>query len=54
LHALVERLRKNRFSLLDIQWSTPHLRLFGAIEISRTLYRKLLAAALEEERSFID
>jgi leucyl/phenylalanyl-tRNA--protein transferase len=53
LHALVERLRKNRFSLLDIQWSTPHLRLFGAIEVSRLLYRKLLAAALEDECSFV-
>src|SRR5436190_1591692 len=35
LHALVERLRRNRFSLLDTQWLTPHLQLFGAIEVSR-------------------
>jgi leucyl/phenylalanyl-tRNA---protein transferase len=53
LHALVERLRKNRFSLLDIQWSTPHLRLFGAVEVPRSRYRKLLDVALAEERSFV-
>jgi leucyl/phenylalanyl-tRNA---protein transferase len=53
LHALVERLRRNCFSLLDTQWLTPHLQLFGAIEVSRAHYRELLAAALVEERSFL-
>jgi leucyl/phenylalanyl-tRNA--protein transferase len=29
LLALVERLRKRRFTLLDTQWLTPHLQTFG-------------------------
>ena len=33
--------------LLDVQWSTPHLALLGATEISRTAYRNRLAGALE-------
>lgn len=32
--------------LLDIQWLTPHLRLLGAIELSRAAYRRRLADAL--------
>ncbi len=38
LVALVDRLRDRGFTLLDIQWVTPHLGQFGAIEIpaSRT------------------
>jgi leucyl/phenylalanyl-tRNA--protein transferase len=53
LHALVERLRRNRFSLLDTQWMTPHLQLFGAIEVPRSRYRQMLAACVDEERSFV-
>ena len=32
LVALVERLRRQDFRLLDIQWVTPHLEQFGAVE----------------------
>ena len=46
LHALVMRMRKRGFTLLDTQWSTPHLRTFGAYVISRAKYLKLLHAAL--------
>jgi leucyl/phenylalanyl-tRNA--protein transferase len=46
LVALVTRLRERGFSLLDIQWVTPHLATFGAIEIPRTDYLTRLAAAL--------
>lgn len=35
---LVEFLRESRFGLLDIQWLTPHLASFGAIEIPRPVY----------------
>ena len=31
LHALVQRLRAGGFTLLDIQWVTPHLAQFGAV-----------------------
>jgi leucyl/phenylalanyl-tRNA--protein transferase len=54
LHALVVRLRERGYSLLDPQWLTPHLQLFGAIEISRKLYRDLLANCIDDPRSFVD
>ncbi len=43
---LVNRLRQRNFCLLDTQFTTPHLERFGAIEISRSKYRKLLDKAL--------
>ena len=52
LHALVERLRQRRFALLDLQWVTPHLATFGAIEIPRREYLKQLRAALELDCTF--
>jgi leucyl/phenylalanyl-tRNA--protein transferase len=52
LHALVERLRSRGFTLLDTQWTTPHLQTFGAIEIPRARYRQLLDAALESDCAF--
>ena len=42
LHALVERLRTRGFMLLEVQWMTSHLRQFGAVEMSRHAYLKLL------------
>ncbi|MBS0658120.1 MAG: leucyl/phenylalanyl-tRNA--protein transferase [Verrucomicrobia bacterium] len=53
LHALVQRLRERKFSLLDLQWTTPHLRQFGAIDISRAAYLKQLARALRDRRAFV-
>jgi len=53
LHALVDRLRRNGFGLLDIQWLTPHLETFGAREIRRSAYRRQLAACVEWPRSFL-
>lgn len=52
LHALVERLRARGFALLDIQWVTPHLARFGAIEVPRSHYLRLLARALELDCRF--
>lgn len=46
LCALVERLRERRFALLDLQWVTPHLATFGAIEIPRREYLSRLRKAL--------
>ena len=54
LHALVMRMRARGFSLLDTQWITPHLRLFGATEISRREYQVRLQACIGEERTFVD
>jgi leucyl/phenylalanyl-tRNA--protein transferase len=44
---LVERLRARGFGLLDIQWVTPHLRQFGAVEISRRQYLAALGESLQ-------
>ncbi|MBI2932461.1 MAG: leucyl/phenylalanyl-tRNA--protein transferase [Planctomycetes bacterium] len=46
LVALVGLLRRQGFALLDTQFITPHLRMFGAIEIPRAEYLDRLAAAL--------
>ena len=43
---LVERLRERDFVLLDTQFITDHLQRFGAVEISRARYERLLDAAL--------
>jgi len=47
LVALMEMLRAGGFQLLDIQWVTPHLRLFGAIEISKPNYLGMLQSAVQ-------
>jgi leucyl/phenylalanyl-tRNA--protein transferase len=52
LVALVEHLRARDFRLLDVQWVTPHLERFGAVEISRSKYLKLLEQALAVEAAF--
>ena len=53
LWSLIERLREQRFTLLDTQWLTPHLEQFGAKEIPRNLYLHLLNQAIDLPRSFI-
>jgi leucyl/phenylalanyl-tRNA---protein transferase len=52
LAALVARLRERGFALLDIQWVTPHLETFGAIEIPRRRYLMLLEEALRVSATF--
>jgi leucyl/phenylalanyl-tRNA--protein transferase len=44
---LVARLRQQGFLLLDTQFVTEHLEQFGTIEIPRSVYRRMLAAALQ-------
>ncbi len=46
LSGLVDRLRRRRFRLLDIQWLTPHLVRLGAVEVPRARYLELLEAAV--------
>lgn len=43
---LVALLRKGGFQLLDMQFLTPHLAQFGAIELPRARYQHLLSEAL--------
>lgn len=49
---LVERLRARRFVLLDTQFTTDHLKRFGAIDVPRASYEKLLIEALTGEATF--
>jgi leucyl/phenylalanyl-tRNA--protein transferase len=52
LVALVERLRRGGYRLLDTQFVTAHLRRFGATEIPRSQYLARLADALSRRASF--
>ncbi|MCP8939549.1 leucyl/phenylalanyl-tRNA--protein transferase [Alsobacter sp. SYSU M60028] len=49
---LVARLRAGGFRLLDTQFVTPHLASFGAVEVPRREYRRLLDAATREQGDF--
>lgn len=49
LYFLVQRLKENGFTLLDIQFITDHLKQFGAIEIPKIDYQILLARALTQK-----
>jgi leucyl/phenylalanyl-tRNA---protein transferase len=49
---LVARLKAGHYRLLDTQFVTEHLQTFGAVEVSRPVYHKLLDAALVGEGDF--
>ena len=49
---LVERLRRRGFVLLDTQFTTEHLKRFGAVDVPRGRYEKMLEQALEGEATF--
>ena len=51
---LVARLRLGRFTLLDVQFITPHLARFGAVTISRARYRRMLAASFHAPAAWPD
>jgi len=52
LAALVDRLGARGYALLDTQWVTGHLAQFGAIEIPRRRYLRMLDHALTIEAKF--
>jgi leucyl/phenylalanyl-tRNA--protein transferase len=54
LVALVDRLNRRGFSLLDVQWVTPHLEQFGAVAIPRRHYLVLLKRAIARDCRFVD
>jgi len=43
---LVERLRASGFVLLDTQFTTEHLKTFGAIDVPKLEYAKMLDLAV--------
>jgi leucyl/phenylalanyl-tRNA---protein transferase len=49
---LVERLRERGFVLLDTQFTTPHLKRFGAIDVPRGKYEGMLEEALKGDAVF--
>jgi leucyl/phenylalanyl-tRNA--protein transferase len=53
LVGLVDRLRARGFTLLDTQWVTGHLAQFGAIEIPRRRYLRLLDEAIRRDVRFL-
>ncbi|MFF0919000.1 leucyl/phenylalanyl-tRNA--protein transferase [Rhizobium leguminosarum] len=44
---LVDRLRQRGFTLLDTQFTTEHLKTFGAIDVPKADYAAMLTAAME-------
>ena len=46
---LVARLKAAGYRLLDTQFLTDHLKLFGAIEVPQPRYHRMLAAAIKSE-----
>jgi len=52
LEALVSRLNDRGFTLLDVQYLTPHLQSLGAIEIPHRAYYRRLQEAVRLQRSF--
>jgi leucyl/phenylalanyl-tRNA---protein transferase len=53
LVTLIQHLREREFVLLDIQYMTEHLRMFGAVEITFREYQKMLKKAYDKECKFI-
>lgn len=51
---LVARLIKNGFQLLDAQFVTEHLTRFGAIEVPKANYTRMLEAALQNQANFAE
>lgn len=49
---LIERLKVNNFVLLDVQYMTEHLKMFGAKEISYSDYSYLLQLAYQKDCIF--
>jgi leucyl/phenylalanyl-tRNA--protein transferase len=52
LAALVDRLTARGYRLLDTQWLTEHLEQFGAIEVPRRRYLKMLEESLKIDCNF--
>jgi leucyl/phenylalanyl-tRNA--protein transferase len=44
--ALVERLLAGGAAVLDVQWTTPHLRTLGAVDVPREEYLVRVTAAV--------
>ena len=52
LGKVIERLNENKFVILDVQYMTEHLKMFGAEEIPFEEYQQLLFKAYQRDCSF--
>ena len=52
LITLIERLTRKKFALLDVQFITDHLRMFGAVEISFEDFQEMLEDAYLRNSEF--
>lgn len=52
LWALVNRLRESGFTLLEVQYLTPHLESLGAVEVGFVEYQRLLDSAIKQRSAF--
>jgi len=50
---LMQRLKERGFLMLDTQFTTDHLKRFGAVDVPRDKYEKMLAKALIGEATFM-
>lgn len=50
---LIERCRQAGYVMLDVQWLTPHLELYGTKEIPRRTYLRNLEAGLRQPSCFL-
>lgn len=51
---LIEHLNEKNFTLLDVQYITPHLKMFGAKEIGFEEYNRLLLSAYQNDVEFLN
>jgi leucyl/phenylalanyl-tRNA--protein transferase len=49
---LVARLKVGGFRLLDAQFTTPHLKQFGAADVDRRRYHRMLEDAISGDADF--
>ena len=49
---LIERLNERDYKLLDVQFQTEHLKMFGAVEVPFEEYMKLNHASFEKDAKF--
>jgi len=52
LMMLIERLIRKRFAILDVQFMTDHLRMFGAVKIPFGEFEKMLEDAYKRKSEF--
>lgn len=53
-HYLMENLRQRRFKLLDTQFINDNVKRFGAIEIPKRQFMKILKESISTKNKFID